>query len=61
MTQSSPEHCLDCEPGYYCPGEKNVDYKTHQCDPGYYCKAGSDRKDQHKCPAGSMCEAGEQS
>lgn len=67
----SVDHCLDCEPGWYCGGYGN-EKSTDLCAPGYYCPQSSRANVstptayqcpvEHRCPKGSpnpiKCEPG---
>ncbi len=47
---SSPEICLLCQKGYYCPGGKDL---GKSCPAGTYCPVGS--SSPVNCPAGTYC------
>lgn len=53
----STTKCLQCEEGYYCPGNKTFtntfNSKEIICPKGYYCPVGT--VDPVICPAGSYC------
>ena len=59
-TYFSTTECLQCEAGYYCPGNKtftnSYNSKEVTCPSGYYCPVGT--VDPIVCPAGSYCPQG---
>ncbi|PIK41162.1 hypothetical protein BSL78_21986 [Apostichopus japonicus] len=53
------EDCLDCTPGWYCPGEGR-ELPLALCDAGYYCPLGQNVSSppSYRCPVGHFCEEG---
>ncbi|PIK35709.1 hypothetical protein BSL78_27465 [Apostichopus japonicus] len=53
------EDCLDCTPGWYCPGDGR-ELPLALCDAGYYCPLGQNVSSppSYRCPVGHFCEEG---
>ena len=57
---TSPDACIPCEPGRYCPTER-VGLPADQllkCHAGFYCTGGDVSPKALVCPAGGYCEEG---